>query len=136
MNTRRGLLLVLVLIVLIAGGFILFNRRPAIAPTIQKQTAATPTPGLPKETTVRYTTNGFSPQEVHIKVGNAVRWTNETADTATVNSDDHPTHRKFPEMNLGEFQKDQTLVHVFTKPGKYTYHNHLNPSQKGTVVVE
>lgn len=91
---------------------------------------------LPAEVAVEVKENGFVPKEVTIDVGSAVRWVNKTNGKVTVNSDDHPTHRKYKELNLGEFAKDSTVVLIFTKAGTYTYHDHLHPNRKGSVTVK
>mgnify|MGYP000037571817 CR=1 FL=1 len=85
---------------------------------------------------ISLTTDGFSPQTVTVKVGTKVNWTNKGGKTATVNSADHPTHLKYPALNLGNFSDGETLSLVFDKPGTYGYHNHLDSSQYGSVIVE
>lgn len=82
------------------------------------------------------TADGFSPATVTIKAGTTVTWTNNSGGEATVNSDPHPQHTDYPGLNLGRFSKGQTLSLIFTALGKYGYHNHLNPWQQGTVIVE
>lgn len=90
-----------------------------------------------KEAVVRLTDSGFEPQKITIQKGESVRWEKASKDArASVNSDDHPLHRKFPELNLGEFTDGYVLSHVFTIPGTYTYHDHFHPDRKGIVVVE
>lgn len=132
---ERGMLFLGILIVLgllIFGGVFYFLSKGA-GDTSQ---VSDPTTQLPKEAEVQVTTSGFVPSEVKIAAGSAVRWVNKANQTVTVNSDDHPTHRKFKELNLGEFAKDSTVVHIFTNPGTYTYHDHLHPTRKGTVIVQ
>ncbi len=92
----------------------------------------------PKETivNVNLTSSGFDPKTVTIKTGTRVIWINKSGGDATVNSDLHPTHKLYPPLNLGQFPNGSSVQLVFDKPGKYGYHNHLNPSQTGTVVVE
>lgn len=126
----------IVLILLIGIFFFVASGTKQLQP--QKTAQQTPTTmPLPKEVAVELTNDGFTPEEVTIEAGSAVRWTNtSSAARATVNSDDHPTHKRFPELNLGEFQKGSTLVHIFTTPGTYTYHNHFSPKQTGTVIVK
>ena len=71
-----------------------------------------------------------------MKVGTKVRWVNKTAIAADVSSADHPTHLKYPPLNLGNFEPDKSVSLVFTEPGTYKYHDHLNPTKLGTVIVE
>ncbi len=91
---------------------------------------------MAKGETVSLTSSGFNPQSLTVKAGTTVTWVNNSGGPATVNSDDHPTHQKYPMLNLGKFEAGSSLQLKFDKPGTYTYHNHLNPSQKGTVVVQ
>lgn len=123
---------IIVVVLLLFVGVLGFSKK---SNNTQNQVNPTAMP-LPKESAVSLTASGFEPQTVTIQAGGAVRWTNNSNKSATVNSDDHPTHRKFPELNLGEFSNGSTLVHIFTKPGTYTYHNHFSPDQKGTVIVQ
>jgi plastocyanin len=87
-------------------------------------------------TTVTLSKDGFSPQTVTIAEGEIVVWMNESGREATVNSDRHPTHRNYTPLNLDQFSPGESLSLVFNEPGTYTYHNHLNPSQTGAVIVE
>lgn len=80
--------------------------------------------------------SGFTPVTINIKVGTKVVFANKSGGPATVNSAIHPTHLVYPPLNLGEFADAQTLELVFDKQGTYKYHDHLNPSRTGTVVVE
>ncbi|OGM26233.1 hypothetical protein A2962_04325 [Candidatus Woesebacteria bacterium RIFCSPLOWO2_01_FULL_39_61] len=89
-----------------------------------------------EEVNVTLTKSGFSPQTITISQGAKVIWTNESGTTTTVNSADHPTHLKYPPLNLGSFTNGESLSLVFDTPGTYGYHNHLNASQFGTVTVE
>lgn len=86
--------------------------------------------------TITLTKSGFNPQKVTVKAGTKVTWINQSGGTATVDSADHPTHLKYPPLNLGSFANGGSLSLVFDKTGTYGYHNHLNSSQFGTVTVE
>lgn len=129
-------LLIIVLVVLLLGGFFLFSNRTNYNQnqTTQKQSTMPAKTVEGKDVTV--TKNGFEPQTVTIKVGQRVVWNNKSGETVTVNSDNHPTHLLWPFLNLGRFDDKSSVSVVFDKSGKYTYHNHLNASQTGTVIVE
>ena len=85
---------------------------------------------------VSVTDAGFEPQTVNVKVGSKVVWTNNTQATADVSSAQHPTHLVYPPLNLGNFEPEEKVRLVFEEAGTYKYHDHLNPSMFGTVVVE
>ena len=80
--------------------------------------------------------DNFSSVTVTIKTGSKVVWTNKSGGMATVNSDPHPQHTDYQPLNLGRFSDGGTLELVFDKAGTYKYHNHLDASQAGTVIVE
>lgn len=89
-----------------------------------------------REVAVVLRDSGFTPVTINIKVGTKVIFANKSGGVATVNSAIHPTHFVYPPLNLGEFADAETLELVFDKQGTYKYHDHLNPSRTGTVVVE
>lgn len=86
--------------------------------------------------TVVLTNGGFSPENLLIKKGETVIWINESDKTATVNSDLHPSHLKYPPLNLGTFAIGEGLSLVFDEVGVFTYHNHLHPDYTGEITVE
>lgn len=113
--------------------------------TTQKQSYSQPTetPLITKtpnadveEATINLTRDGFTPQTLTVKAGTKVIWTNESGKAATVNSANHPTHQVYPPLNLGQFGQGENLSLIFNTPGTYKYHNHLNSSEFGSVIVE
>lgn len=101
-----------------------------------EKTVATQTTGGQQVADISLTDQGFEPSTITIKTGTKVVWVNNLSEAATVSSDPHPIHNLFPFLNLGKFEAGQTLETVFQDKGTYTYHNHFNPSDKGTVIVE
>jgi plastocyanin len=85
---------------------------------------------------VKLTNNGFEPNSITTRVGDKVIWTNSTTSDATVNSDSHPIHDLYPFLNLGNFPPGKTVRVILREQGKFMYHNHLNPSQTGTIIVK
>ncbi len=127
-KSKRFIVVIVVVIILLAVGIFAF---------IRNQIDTQPTANLPQEVSVELTNDGFIPETVTIKRGGAVRWANNSTDEkVSVNSDDHPTNQKYPELNLGEIPKGSTVMHIFSQPGEYTYHDYFHPERKGTVIVE
>lgn len=85
---------------------------------------------------IDYTDSGFSPTTLNVKVGQTITVKNSSSSAMSFNSDPHPVHTSFPELNLGKIDAGQVKTLTLSKAGTYTYHNHLNPSQKGTIVVQ
>lgn len=85
---------------------------------------------------IDFSDEGFNPAETKAKVGEKVEFKNSSSATVQVNSAPHPVHTLFPELNIGAIEPGSSKSLTFSKVGSYTYHNHLNASQKGTIVVE
>lgn len=100
--------------------------------------------------TVHYGTAGFSPASVTVKVGQAVRFVNDTSNPMWVGADEHPTHTEFDGTDrathcsgtytgptpFDQCQNGSTYMFVFSKAGTYEYHNHSASQHGGTVVVQ
>lgn len=149
---NKNLLVGLFVTVLIGIGFVIVsNTSKTQAPTQNNQdNSQTPeqstineSPEKPAgeamekgESEVTLTGNGFQPNSITVGIGDKVVWKNQSGASATVDSAQHPTHLIYPKMNLGGFQDGETHELVFDEAGSYNYHNHLDPSATGTVVVE
>lgn len=142
-----GLIIVLVLL---AGGFWLFgqdddanNDTPTPTNTTQDTTPDTTTDTSqtdadePDEATVvTYTDDGFSPATVTIQLGERVTFVNNSSDDFRVASDDHPEHNEYPGFDSQEdLAPGQSYSFSFDNTGTWGYHNHLNESDTGTIVV-
>lgn len=100
--------------------------------------------------TVHYSASGFSPANATIKVGQAVRFVNDTSNPMWVAADEHPTHTEFDGTDrathcsgtysgatpFDQCQNGSTYMFVFSKAGTYEYHNHSGAQHGGTVVVQ
>ena len=87
-------------------------------------------------TVITYSDGGFSPRQITVKVGEKVEFMNNSSTNIQVNSAPHPTHELYPELNIGVIKPGETKSTSFTKAGTYQYHNHLNASQNGQIMVE
>ncbi len=64
------------------------------------------------------------------KVGKKIYFYNASSHDLWIASDPHPTHTSFSELNSGKaIAPGKYFEFVFTKAGKYTYHNHLKPER-------
>ena len=123
-----------VLIALVVIGIVIWKGHKHTTQPANKTVANQRAP-LPKEVTVILTKNGFTPSQVTIKVGSAVRWINKSSAQETVNSDNYPTNQLHKELNFGVFNNDSSVVYTFTKLGTYGYHNQLHHTQEGKIIV-
>lgn len=130
---KQKLIIFLGILIVIIVGISIFNSN--LITTNDKK--ITPKPReLPKEVSITLDKNGFSPKEITIKTGTAVRWKNISGKKQTVNSDDYPTNQKHKELNFGIFENNSSFVYTFSKPGTYGYHNQFNSKQAGKIIVE
>ena len=92
--------------------------------------------GVTARTVVTFSDTGFSPNSVMVKKGTTVTFVNESSGQMWVASDPHPTHTLLPGFDeLTSVGRAGTYEYTFAKVGTWTYHNHMNPSVKGTVVA-
>lgn len=106
------------------------------SPVPTTQQATSPTQAQQGQNTITYTSSGFSPASLTIKAGTTVTWINNSGSGLSVNSNPHPIHTSYSPLNIGTIVNGQSKSLIFDKPGTYGYHNHLNPSDKGTVIVQ
>ena len=113
----------------------------------------TTTDGLyknPLGTNIDYNDFGFFPEKLTIKQGATITFTNRGANPLQPASDQHPAHTNYPGSNASKcpdetgtifdscqgFNTGETWSFTFNEIGIWGYHNHLNASHFGKVVVE
>lgn len=131
------------LLLLIGGAVVIFSNqaKKSILPTspgIEEtgSSGSTQESFGSKDFVISLSSTGFVPNPTRIKVGTTVIWKNDSGVNAAIYSADHPTHLIYPPLNLGAFQTGATKQFTFTTPGNFKYHNHFNPTQTGTIIVE
>ena len=160
----RNLILWLIIAVAIGTGSFLYLREPSVDTpvpfqeindpsnysAIQKDTPVTS--AIKSENSVSYTDDGFVPSVYRVKKGQVVTFVNESSKAMWPASDEHPTHRLYPQSDIkkcaeqewffkifdacGEIIPGLTWAFKFEEGGSWKYHNHRYPSHTGTVVVE
>ena len=107
------------------------------------------------EVLVRYSDHGFEPQTLTVKASTTVAWINVSGYPLWIASDPHPTHTDLPgfdergsisvdtEASFADFFTPVVYAHgpsvyeyTFTKIGTWQYHNHLNPTDRGVIIVQ
>lgn len=110
-----------------------------------KDTPVTPRPstesenaGLVSSQVVRFGNDKqFAPKEVTINAGETVTWVNDTQDFFWPASDVHPTHELLSSLDARKpLKPEKAYSYTFTKPGAWTFHDHLNPAATGVVHVK
>lgn len=138
MNNK--ILLAIIVLVVAVGTFAFFGNKKTSTPAettkpTPAQTNSSPVRAVAANSILLFDT-GFKPKELIVKAGTKITWINRSGKSATVDSDDHPTHKLFPFLNLGQFANGASVQVVFDKPGTYIYHNHFDASQTGRITVQ
>lgn len=99
---------------------------------------------------VTYSLAGFSPANITVKKGEAVMWTNLSAEKMWVAANEHPAHMGYDGTGRKEHcaegapaSFDQCVASAtgsqwsftFNKVGTWNYHNHVGENFGGTVTV-
>ncbi len=149
MSKNTTIIVIIVVAVIILGWF-LFRPKTSVETVSSPQPAATSTSSESatpssasggasmnqEKNLVTISSSGFSPQSITVKVGEPLTFENTDTENHTVNSDNHPTHLLYPFLNLGLIQPGEKKSVTLSKIGTFTYHDHLNPSLKGSVTVQ
>jgi plastocyanin len=143
---KTAVIAVVVIILAVAGGAFALTRKnspktstPAtIAQTLSETTTKTPLASTETQTagTITYTDNGFSPATLTVKSGTVVTIKNSSSSLLQFDSDPHPVHTDDPELNIGVIAPGQSKTITVTQTGTHGYHNHSNPDDTGTLIVQ
>lgn len=90
----------------------------------------------PASQTIVYTSDGFSPDSYQVTAGSLVAVRNDSDQVLEFASDDHPTHTKQGELNVGQIAPGEQKTFTPTQPGEWGFHNHLNSLHTGVINVE
>lgn len=88
------------------------------------------------EPVVVLTKSGFSPAGLKVKIGTKVKFVNRTTLSFWPASDLHPNHAIYPEFDPKRaLSPKEVWEFVFDRAGTFRFHDHLNPTNRGTVLV-
>lgn len=135
---------VIIIIIIIAGAYYLLSG----SETTQEKPSQVPsgtTLAPAEQDVVTYTDTGYSPSALKVKVGTTVTFKNESTQAMWTASAMHPTHTVYPTTGgcIGStfdackgIQPSENWSFKFDIAGTWKYHNHMNPSHFGAIVVE
>lgn len=100
----------------------------------KKNTAVTSKP--PEVAVVEITPSGFMPSTLNVQPNTDIVWVNEDVNPHLPAADPYPTHASMPSLvaprALGQ---KETYSFKVTKPETINYHDDINPTEVGTIVV-
>ncbi len=113
---------------------------PTVSDTTLLRDETTPTEttkgGVAARTVVTYSSSGFQPAVVTVKVGEMVSFANDSSLQMWIASNSHPKHDILPSFDQKtSVAKGGSYEYTFQDVGTWRYHNHNAPSDQGTVVV-
>lgn len=85
---------------------------------------------------VRITKNGFVPATLSVKSGTKVVWTNIDSSLHQVAANPYPKATGLPSLRSEILNNAQSYTYVTSSTGNYGYHDQLNPTINGTLVVQ
>ena len=131
------------LVVIGAGAYYVIsnssNNTPTASNTTQNNTPSqSPTSSNNQKTaaTITYTSNGFSPSSTTVKSGDTVEIKNTSDEDMQLDSNPHPIHDDDADLNVGAVGPGESKTFVVTKKGTFGFHNHLDPGDTGTIIVQ
>lgn len=111
-----------------------------------------PFPPVPNEgNTVTYLDDGYRPLELRVKIGATVFFQNGSINPVRTASAQHPTHQVYPGSDIAKcgsplavvifdscrgYAPGESWSFIFNEAGTWKYHNHLNATHFGTIIVE
>lgn len=141
-NTKKILIVLVVVVLCIAGAFVLTSGESSAPSDDQHHEQAhkeaseqksedtlSSTPSASNE--VKIQDYSYQPASITVKVGTKVTWTNQdSVRHDVVDDNDNPDGPSGPLLAKGE-----SYSFTFTKAGTYNYHCTPHPYMKGTVIV-
>lgn len=133
---------VVTVVILGFGGLSLFGGssqgKDCASETAEK--SATATAEVAVVATVTHKDGEFTPNCLQISQGTTVTWVNNGENDIQIGADPHPVHSGNKEVSGGEYVltlgPGEVATVTFEKTGKSAYHDHLNSSAGGAIIVE
>lgn len=85
--------------------------------------------------TITYTGQGFEPDLDAVNAHDAVRIRNRSIRILRFVSDPYLEQTDNPELNVGEIKPGESKTFYLSQIGRWGYHNALDPSETGTLIV-
>ena len=152
----KNIVVIVIVIVIILGGIWYFasnktseNVIPVPESTVPESSGTVPEQQA--ENVVVATGSGFSPSVIMVNQGETVKFGNGGSQPVWVASAIHPTHTVYPNSDIAKCNTPQAenmfdackgvapgevWSFKFDAKGTWGYHDHLNPSSNGKVIVE
>lgn len=147
---KKGLIIAVIAVLVVGGGIYLATRgndqtvsntasQSSTTNQSSQQSGTTPdtsTNPAAEQVTITYSNDGFSPNSVTVKKGGTVTINNTSDHSVQFSSDPHPSHTGNSELNETVLAAGKTQSFTVTRTGTFGYHNHLDDTEGGTIIVQ
>jgi plastocyanin len=127
------------LLVVGGGGYLVLHKKTNnSSASSSTQTTASSGSGSSQKAaaTITYSNSGFSPSTTTVKAGDVVAINNTSSGDMQLDSNPHPIHTDDTDLNVGLVGAGQTKTFTVTQKGTFGFHNHLNPGDTATIIVQ
>jgi plastocyanin len=154
MKTSYILAGIVIAVVVIGGVFLFQSNNNVQMPSLSEEENMMPPLGEQVQSSpmVTYTNEGYSPKELLVKKGDIVTFKNESSVPMWTASAMHPNHTAYPGTNIAncgnammmdtmfdscaEVPAGQVWKFQFNEAGEWGYHNHMQASHWGKIIVQ
>jgi plastocyanin len=147
---KKSLVIGIILIIIVIGIFFLF---PSTNDSPSSLQSSNNPPTLPPSSNneISMSSSGFSPPTLTIQSGEIVKFKAIDSSNRWPASAMHPTHTVYPNSNINKcgtteeytifdscqgISEGENYEFTFTEIGEWGYHDHLQPSKFGKIIVE
>lgn len=109
--------------------------------TVKSESASTNTKQTASETplnsslTIVFTDSGFEQSKYTVKKGQTITVKNQSSNELEFASDEHPSHRQQPELNIAPTATGASTTFTPTKTGTWGFHDHIRSQFTGELIV-
>ena len=141
MNNKNRIIVAVVAVIVVLGAAVVYaviNANKTAAPAASSSTSSSSSSSSTNQniaSVITYDGSTFSLSTGTVAGGSQVEIKNASNSELDFDSDPHPTHTDEPELNQGNVAPGQSKTFTITKKGTWGFHNHLDPSQHGTITV-
>jgi hypothetical protein len=134
----KKLILILPAVLLVVGGSVYWFviRDNNVKEDTNKTTKTLTTSEVLTKVLITFNNDGFYPNKYLAGIGASLTIQNDSSSALDFESDDHPTHTKNTELNVGVIVPGESKTIKLTTAGTWGFHNHNNPAQTGTITIE
>ncbi|MGE5298097.1 MAG: hypothetical protein ACM3KM_02965 [Acidobacteriaceae bacterium] len=142
MNKTTSIIVGIIVVAVVVVGAVFLSRNKNNPASTGNNSTVTSTG---RTVTVSYDGSSFSPSLQTVNKGDTVKFVNNSSANMWVASDPHPLHNGYPTTGgcvastfdaCTNITPGNSFSFQFDIVGSWGYHNHLNPAQKGTIVVQ